>query len=79
MEREGCVVKVATDLYFARDALDAAQAKLLDRLKADGEITAAAYRDSLNASRKFAIALLDYFDHAGVTTRVGDLRKLRSH
>ena len=79
MEREGRVVKVATDLYFARDALDAAQAKLLDRLKADGEITAAAYRDSLNASRKFAIALLDYFDHAGVTTRVGDLRKLRSH
>jgi selenocysteine-specific elongation factor len=79
MEREGRVVKVATDLYFARDALDAAQARLIDRLKADGEITAAVYRDSLNASRKFAIALLDYFDHAGVTTRVGDLRKLRSH
>jgi selenocysteine-specific elongation factor len=79
MEREGRVVKVATDLYFAREALDAAQAKLIERLKADGEITAATYRDRLNASRKFAIALLDYFDHAGVTTRVGDLRKLRSH
>ena len=78
MEREGRVVKVATDLYYAREALDAAQARLIDRLTADGEITAAAYRDSLNASRKFAIALLDYFDHAGVTTRVGDLRKLRS-
>jgi selenocysteine-specific elongation factor len=79
MEREGRVVKVATDLYFARGALEAAQARLIERLKADGEITAAAYRDSLNASRKFAIALLDYFDHAGVTTRVGDLRKLRPH
>ena len=33
------------------------------------------YRDVLGASRKFAIALLDYFDHAGVTTRVGDARK----
>jgi hypothetical protein len=32
----------------------------------------------LDASRKFAIALLDYFDHSGVTTRVGDTRKLRS-
>ena len=31
-----------------------------------------AYRDVLNASRKFAIALLDYFDHIGLTTRVGD-------
>ena len=79
MEREGRVVKVATDLYFDRGALDTAQARLLDRLKADGEITAAIYRDMLNASRKFAIALLDYFDHAGVTTRVGDLRRLRPH
>jgi len=78
MEREGRVVKVATDLYYAREALEAAQAMLVDRLAANGEITAAVYRDSLNASRKFAIALLDYFDHAGVTSRVGDLRKLRA-
>ena len=79
MEREGRVVKIATDLYFERGALDVAKAKLVERLKADGEITAAAYRDVLNASRKFAIALLDYFDHSGLTTRVGDLRKLRAH
>jgi hypothetical protein len=31
------------------------------------------------ASRKFAIALLDYFDHIGLTTRAGDTRKLRPH
>ncbi len=42
------------------------------------EITAATYRDLLGASRKFAIALLDYFDHAGVTTRVGDARRLHA-
>ena len=36
------------------------------------------YRDLLGASRKFAIALLDYFDHSGVTIRVGDARKLRA-
>ncbi|HXR24217.1 MAG TPA: selenocysteine-specific translation elongation factor, partial [Candidatus Binataceae bacterium] len=79
MEREGRVVKVATDLYFDRGALETAQTRLTERLKADGEITAGIYRDMLNASRKFAIALLDYFDHAGLTTRVGDLRKLRPH
>jgi len=79
MEREGRVVKVATDLYFDRGALETAQTRLVERLKADGEITAAIYRDMLSASRKFAIALLDYFDHAGLTTRVGDLRKLRPH
>ncbi|MGH7950257.1 MAG: SelB C-terminal domain-containing protein, partial [Candidatus Binataceae bacterium] len=78
MERDGRVVKIATDLYFSRDALEAARKHLLERLARQPEITAATYRDLLGASRKFAIALLDYFDHAGVTTRVGDARRLRA-
>jgi selenocysteine-specific elongation factor len=77
LEREGRVVKIATDLYFSREAMEAARQRLLDHLKTAPEITAAAFRDLLGASRKFAIALLDYFDHAGVTTRVGDARRLR--
>ena len=78
LEREGRVVKIATDLYFSREALEAARQRLLDHLKTAPEITAATFRDLLGASRKFAIALLDYFDHAGVTTRVGDARRLRA-
>jgi len=78
MEREGRVVKIATDLYFGRAAFDAARARLVDYLGRNSEITAAIYRDLLGASRKFAIALLDHFDHSGVTTRVGDMRRLRA-
>jgi selenocysteine-specific elongation factor len=78
MEREGRVAKIATDLYFSRAAYDTARAKLLDHLGRNPEISAATYRDLLGASRKFAIALLDHFDHAGVTTRVGDVRRLRA-
>ena len=78
MEREGRVVKVAADLFFARAALDDARARMVERIQADGQITAAGFRDLLGASRKFAIALLDYFDHSGVTVRVGDARKLRA-
>jgi len=78
LEREGKVVKVATDLYFARAPIDTARAHLTDYLQKHPEITAAAYRDLLGASRKFAIALLDYFDHSGVTMRVGDARRLRA-
>jgi selenocysteine-specific elongation factor len=77
LERAGTVVKIATDLYFARASFDAARAHLTDYLQKHPEITAGAYRDLLGASRKFAIALLDYFDHSGVTTRVGDARRLR--
>ena len=78
LERDGRVVKIATDLYFSRDAMESARQRLLDYLRGAPEITAAIYRDLLGASRKFAIALLDYFDHAGVTVRVGDARRLRA-
>jgi selenocysteine-specific elongation factor len=78
MERESRVVKVATDLYFSRPATDAARNRLVVYLQTHTEITAATFRDLLNASRKFAIALLDHFDHTGLTTRVGDTRRLRT-
>ncbi len=78
LEREGRVVKIATDLYFSRAAADAARNSLVEYLKTHSEITAAVFRDLLGASRKFAIALLDHFDHTGVTTRVGDARRLRN-
>jgi len=77
MERDGKIVKIATDLYFARPVLDVAREKLTAYLGAQNEITAAAYRDLLGTSRKFAIALLDHFDRAGVTIRIGDARRLR--
>jgi len=78
MEREGRVVKIATDLYFSRAAADSARNRLVEYLNTNPKITAATFRDLLGASRKFAIAILDHFDHIGVTTRVGDARRLRS-
>jgi selenocysteine-specific elongation factor len=78
MEREGRVIKIATDLYFSKTSFESAKSRLIERLATDGEITAATYRDVLNASRKYAIALLDHFDHSGVTTRIGDVRRLRT-
>ena len=78
LEREGRIVKIATDLYFSRArARRRARAPRSSICKTHPEITAATFRDLLGASRKFAIALLDHFDHAGVTTRVGDTRRLR--
>ncbi len=77
LEREGRVVRIITDLYFARAPLERTRALLRDYVQAHGEITAATFRDRLGASRKFSIALLDYFDRTGFTLRVGDVRKLR--
>ncbi|MGH7895140.1 MAG: selenocysteine-specific translation elongation factor [Candidatus Binatia bacterium] len=77
LEQQGVVVRVAPDLYYAREAAEDAKRLLADHCRTHGEISAAAFRDLIAASRKFAIALLDWCDRTGVTTRVGDMRRLR--
>ena len=77
LEAEGKIVRVAPDLYYARAAADECVERVRTHCRAHGEITAATFRDLIGASRKFAIAFLDWCDRTGVTVRVGDLRKLR--
>ena len=77
MEREKRVARVATDLYFLKDRVDKVKGVLYSYLKEHDEITAAAFRDLLGSSRKYTIALLEYFDREGVTLRIGDSRRLK--
>lgn len=77
LEREGRVVRVAPDLYYAREAIERGIRVLQEYCAEHGEITAAAFRDLIQASRKYSIALLDYCDRSGVTLRVGDVRRVR--
>jgi selenocysteine-specific elongation factor len=77
LERAGRVARAAPDLYFAAAAVERAQELLRAYAAQHGEITAAAFRDLINASRKFSIALLTYLDRTGFTLRVGDVRKVR--
>jgi len=73
----GVVVKVAGDLAFAREVIDELQGRLRAHLEREKEITAAGFRDLIDASRKYSIPLLDYFDRSGLTLRSGDVRRLR--
>ncbi len=77
LEKQGRVVRVTGDIYYAADAAGRARAALEQFLQNRPEITAAEFRDCLDVSRKYSIALLDYFDRTGVTLRVGDARRLR--
>jgi selenocysteine-specific elongation factor len=78
MERQGSIVRVASDLYFVAGCVDNVRTVLYKYLSENGEITAAAFRDLLGSSRKYTIALLEYFDREGTTVRVGDARRLKS-
>jgi len=46
-------------------------------IKENGSITVAQVRDMFNASRKYALALMEHLDQRKVTRRVGDERVLR--
>jgi selenocysteine-specific elongation factor len=78
MERQKSIVRVTSDLYFVAGCVDNVRTVLYKYLSENGEITAAAFRDLLGSSRKYTIALLEYFDREGTTVRVGDARRLKS-
>jgi selenocysteine-specific elongation factor len=77
LEQRGDAVRVAPDLYFDPAALDDVRRRTLALLEEKPEITVAELRDLLSASRKYALALLEYFDRKAITVRVGDARRLR--
>jgi len=78
MEREKTIVRVATELYYLRESVDKVKGALYKYLAEHNEITAAIFRDTLGSSRKYTIALLEYFDREGITVRIGDARRLKS-
>ncbi len=72
----GALVKVGTDVYRG-EQIAAIRVRLEERLRRDGPLAPAEFRDLIGASRKYAVPLLEWFDAAGVTLRSGDARVLR--
>jgi len=77
MHKEGVLVKIKEDLYFHSKAIERLEDMLINFLKKHGEITTPQLKDITGVSRKYTIPLIEYFDRAQVTVRVGDSRVLR--
>jgi selenocysteine-specific elongation factor len=73
LRAHGRAVRLGRDMHIHPDVL----AEVEKRVIALDEITIAALRDDLKTSRKYAQALLEHFDAARLTLRVGDVRRLR--
>ena len=73
----GDVVKLEGDLYFHKSSINEAQKLLQKAFTADDEISVSAFRELLGTTRRYAMALLVYFDTQGITERVGETRMLR--
>ena len=76
LTKEGLVVKVAQDAYYAQATLDGFAKTIRVYLEEHTSATAAQLKEALGTSRKYAMPLLEYFDEVHLTKREGDLRFL---
>ena len=74
---EGTLVRVSAEVVYLRETLDEMRERVVERIARDGGLTIAQVRDMFDASRKYALALMEYLDRERVTKRVGDIRVLR--
>ena len=70
------VVKVHANVVFSREAYDEMLKKISAHIKEKGNVSVAEVRDMFGTSRKYVLALLEYFDEKKITRRVGDERVL---
>ncbi len=68
----GRLVRLDPKIVYHRDFLEKAREATLDQLRKRREVTIAELKERLQVSRKYACALLEYFDRTGVTRRLGD-------
>jgi selenocysteine-specific elongation factor len=77
LERQGQMMKVGEDLFYAKPTLDGLMNRIAAEMEARGQVTLAEVRDLLGTSRRYAQAILEHMDSEGWTLRVGDARRLR--
>ena len=72
--RKGKLIKISENILYPDDTLRRIQGLAADYLRENGEITVRDLRDILQASRKYALPILEYFDKERITQRAGDKR-----
>lgn len=72
----GVLTMVAPQMVFRAETVEKARAMVEAFAREHGQITLAQFRDMIGASRKYALALLEYFDRQGITRMENDARVL---
>lgn len=71
----GVLIRLTPQILMHRDHVDEAWRIVREAIDTNGSITLAEFRDHLDASRKFAIAILEYFDKLKRTRLIDDARQ----
>jgi selenocysteine-specific elongation factor len=70
----GQIVRLPDNIVFGSSQLAEIQRETLRLIEEHGSLTLAQFRDHFGSSRKYAQAVLEYFDQQRITRRVGDAR-----
>lgn len=73
----GKLVRVEDKILLHVDYYNKALEMAKEHIAKNGQITLAEMRDLMGASRKFAVAVLEYWDRRNITKKVGDARVLK--
>lgn len=73
----GKLVRVEEKILLHADYYNKALTLAKEHVEKNGQITLAEMRDLMGASRKFAVAVLEYWDKRGITKKVGDARTFK--
>jgi selenocysteine-specific elongation factor len=72
LTEHGRLVRIARDMYFHSDAIAQARQLVVDHIKQEKRLESVQFKYLIDASRKYALPLLDYFDKMGITKRSPD-------
>jgi selenocysteine-specific elongation factor len=72
LAEHGRIVRVSGDLFFHAEALARAKHAIIDHIKREKRLESVQFKYLIDATRKYALPLLDYFDRVGITKRAPD-------
>ena len=73
----GKLIRVEEKILLHADYYNKALEMAKEHVAKNGQITLAEMRDLMGASRKFAVAILEYWDKRGITKKAGDARTFK--
>jgi selenocysteine-specific elongation factor len=72
LTEHGRLVYIGGDLYFHSDAIAKARQLVVDHIKKEKRLESVQFKYLIDATRKYALPLLDYLDKVGITKRAPD-------
>ena len=77
LAHEGVLVRIKNEIYFHHVSFENLREQLISYLRSHQEITTPQFKEMTQASRKYVIPLIEYFDQIKLTLRLGEKRVLR--